>query len=73
MVSSPDDKVSLPGDVEFSSEFVLLFVRKPSRAVQKLVSLRDLPSGRSMMNFPRSLVSQKPPRRASDVHTYVFC
>ena len=45
----------------------------PTRDVQKLVSFNDFPSGKSMMNFPKSLLSQKPALRASLVHTYVFC
>ena len=44
-----------------------------TRADQKLVSFSNFPSGRSMMKRPSWEVSQKPPRTASSVQTYVFC
>ncbi len=60
-------------DTSDESSREALLVEKPTRADQKLVSLIDLPEGRSIMNLPKLDLSQKPPLTASDVHTYVFC
>ena len=65
-VASVDISSELEGEEALSTGSATL-------ADQMLVWFNDIPSGRSIMKRPSWELSQKPPRTASLVQTYVFC